>query len=269
MLHRPWCSALKKSGSRISQGGWSRLRLALGCTWATHVIAREYPLLKPATASPAAAQSLSGELRHGASPFSRRMIALLLIACLHGIAIYALASALVRTAAVHPPSATEATVLTESQPRQIPPAVPAPHLRQEEIEIPSTEFTIAPPTDPPPIGPTGIEPTQRSGSSQPGRTALARVPGGPDAGFPNTDDYYPSAARRVGESGVAAVRVCVDARGRLNADPRLIASSGSSRLDQASLRLAKAGSGHYRPTTEDGQTVSDCYSFRVRFQLRD
>ncbi|TLY91210.1 MAG: energy transducer TonB, partial [Gammaproteobacteria bacterium] len=46
-------------------------------------------------------------------------------------------------------------------------------------------------------------------------------------------------------------------------------SSGSARLDDGALKLAHAGSGHYRPTTEDGRPVDSCYVFRIRFELRD
>jgi hypothetical protein len=49
---------------------------------------------------------------------------------------------------------------------------------------------------------------------------------------------------------------------------RLESASGSARLDDAALKLARAGSGHYRATTEDGQPVNSCYPFGVRFQLR-
>ncbi len=52
-------------------------------------------------------------------------------------------------------------------------------------------------------------------------------------------------------------------------DPITVQSSGSSRLDVGALQLAKVGSGHYRASTEDGQPVNSCYSFRVRFQLRN
>jgi hypothetical protein len=32
--------------------------------------------------------------------------------------------------------------------------------------------------------------------------------------------------------------------------------------------LAKAGSGHYRATTEDGQAINSCYAIRVVFTLK-
>jgi TonB family protein len=97
---------------------------------------------------------------------------------------------------------------------------------------------------------------------------VTRVQGGPGSEFPTTDDYYPSIAKRLEEQGATTVRVCVGANGRLSSDPTVAQTSGSPRLDEGALLLAKAGSGHYRPSTEDGRAVNACYSFRVRFALR-
>jgi TonB family protein len=95
------------------------------------------------------------------------------------------------------------------------------------------------------------------------------VGGGPGKGFPNSGDFYPPAAIRGRIEGTSAVSVCTDERGRLTAAPTLVHGSGSGDLDQAALRLAKAGSGRYRPSTEDGRAVSSCYPFNVTFNLRD
>ena len=61
----------------------------------------------------------------------------------------------------------------------------------------------------------------------------------------------------------------MDAQGRLTGDPLLARSSGSRRIDAAALTLARAGSGHYRPTTQNGQPVSSCYAYRIRFELNN
>jgi TonB family protein len=97
---------------------------------------------------------------------------------------------------------------------------------------------------------------------------VVRVTGGPGAGFPSTDDFYPSTAIYRGERGVATVQVCVDPKGRLTSEPSIVATTGSARLDQGALKLAKAGSGHYRASTQDGLPVSSCYSFRIRFDIK-
>jgi periplasmic protein TonB len=97
---------------------------------------------------------------------------------------------------------------------------------------------------------------------------VQRVAGGPGAGFPDTADFYPSLSIRLEEQGTSVVRVCVDSRGKLSSDPSTVRSSGSARLDEGALRLARAASGHYRPATEDGQPVSSCYPLGIRFQLK-
>jgi TonB family protein len=93
--------------------------------------------------------------------------------------------------------------------------------------------------------------------------------GGPGTGFPDPDDFYPVLARHMEEQGVATVQVCVDTNGRLTSAPTTLQGTGSSRLDQGALKLARAGSGHYRATTDDGQAVNSCFPFRVRFQLKN
>ncbi len=98
---------------------------------------------------------------------------------------------------------------------------------------------------------------------------VKQLQGGPGAAFPNPDDFYPALARTLEQQGVATVRVCVDANGRLTADPTTVQGTGIPQLDEGALKLARAGSGHYRATTEDGRPVNSCYAFRVRFQLKN
>jgi TonB family protein len=98
---------------------------------------------------------------------------------------------------------------------------------------------------------------------------IARVSGGPARGFPNSDDLYPLAERRAGTDGVTTVNVYVDPLGRLTAAPALATSSGSRDFDTAALDLARRGSGHYRPRTENGRAVSDCYGLRSHSRLRN
>lgn len=98
-------------------------------------------------------------------------------------------------------------------------------------------------------------------------SAQATRPAAPGAGFPNSDDFYPGLARRVRAEGQVEVRACVDTDGRLSERPTVAQSSGSEDLDRAALRLAEAGSGHYRPALRNGRPVSSCFNFDVRFQM--
>jgi TonB family protein len=100
------------------------------------------------------------------------------------------------------------------------------------------------------------------------RHVVQQLAGGPGVGFPDAAEFYPSHSIRLGEEGISTVQVCVDRKGRLTSEPTTVRGSGSARLDEAALKLARAGSGHYRATTEDGQPVNSCYAFGVRFQMR-
>ena len=92
--------------------------------------------------------------------------------------------------------------------------------------------------------------------------------GGVGKGFPNTDDFYPPSAIRLAQEGTVAVQVCVDERGRLVSEPTLAHSSNIASIDAAALRLARAGSGHYQPATDNGRPVNSCFAFSVRFHLK-
>jgi len=202
--------------------------------------------------------------------FSRRTTALVLIIGLHAAVIYAFATGLTHRIVDVIPASMQTTFLQDPQPRDDPPP-PPPRVKltpqridiitttpkiviDEPPEIRAIREVVAPSPDP---GPPEVE------------VAVSRVLGGPGKGFPNSDDYYPPAARRLDEQGSATVQVCVDKEGRLTANPTVTQSSGSARLDAGALKLAKAASGHYRPTTENGLAVSSCYGYRIKFDLRD
>jgi TonB family protein len=188
---------------------------------------------------------------------------------LHGAAIYGFASGFVRQVINEAlPQSLKGVVLDRT-------VVDIQPLKPQRL-VPTTEIVAAQPQIPDlglsqlvhsadealvPGPPLTIE------SAAPGRD-VSRVLGGPGAGFPAMRDFYPPGSILAEETGAAAVRVCVDRNGRLTSDPLIVESSGYRRLDGGALALARAGSGHYRSTTEDGAPVSGCYAFRVRFELQ-
>jgi outer membrane biosynthesis protein TonB len=87
----------------------------------------------------------------------------------------------------------------------------------------------------------------------------------PGPGFPQTEDFYPLEARKLGQTGATDVRACVDTMGKLTAPPTLVRTSGSPILDHAAIALATAGSGHYVPAIEHGMLVSKCIVYSIRF----
>ena len=254
-------------------GTLARLRLAIGCWWATGVITRDFAVPQVATSGGrAGARALLGEVRADFPILSRRTLTFLLIVGFHLLLIYALASGLAQRGATSLQQITQAVVTQEIRPQR--PTPPQVDIHIKSPVIPTTQqdlrriadFDLRPQDEPATAVPTGPEITATDPPQPP---VIQRIQGGPGKGFPNTDDFYPSASRRLAETGATTVQVCVDAEGRLSGDPIIARSSGIRRLDDGALNLAKAGSGHYRPSTENGRPVSSCYPYRIRFSLHD
>jgi TonB family protein len=246
----------------------SRLQLAIGCCWATRVIALEFQPSSIAAASPAVAgNAVSAYAQHDAGYFSQRSGTLFIVLSLHALLFYGLITAVthIHVTAVNP---LQNLPQKDPLPQTLPLAVPEPSLTDATIHLPPIDQKLPLETDPPTDIATNLEPRVPFNPPPPPQ-AVKQVLGGPGVGFPNTDDFYPPQSRRLDEQGVGTVQVCVDANGRLTAEPTMAQGTGNARLDDGALKLAKAGSGHYRPTTENGQPVNSCYAFRVRFQLRN
>ncbi|HEX4241401.1 MAG TPA: energy transducer TonB [Steroidobacteraceae bacterium] len=275
LIHRAARAAPEPLSARLEEewladlearpGVLARLRLALGCAWAGRVIA--YDQAAAGWSARRAASAGGGVLEldsPGSSPFSRRTLTLLLVIGLHAAVLYGVATEVIK---VHKADVPD-VVLDPFKPA--PPRPPLPNVPRPT----TTVWRLSPPEIPRHVGVAPETPTLiDSGPPQlppgpPGTHEAHRVTGGPGAGFPSTDDFYPSMSIFRGERGIATVQVCVDPKGRLTSAPSIVASTGSARLDEGALKLAKAGSGHYRATTEDGSPVSACYAFRIRFDLK-
>jgi periplasmic protein TonB len=250
-------------------GSLSRLRLALGCCWATRSINQELSALgasaPAATAAPSTPASSAVPWWHA---WPHRSAALLILIAAHLGILYALASAFVQRTPPRPQTTT-ANIVRQRYPTEALPPIDDPRLWNPSISDPEPPVVIEslPPLDAgPPVIPAQVGPADETA---PPPVLVNRVPGGPGAGFPASDAFYPAAARRLGEEGAVMLNVCVDAAGRLTAIPAVAGPSGSGRLDAGAVRLAQAGSGHYRPTTENGRAVASCYPLRVRFELKN
>jgi TonB family protein len=263
-LEEEWLADLAARPSAISQ-----LRFAIGCCWATQVIAHEHHASSvPVTTSTLGAKPMIAYTPNNFGFVSRRTTTLFLVVCLHVAVFYAFVTGLSHTIRMVIPPPLEYRALQEPPTQKLPP-VPIPsRLNPPILEVPIPEVVVAREPDAPTVV-ARVADTVPHMLPPPAPTphVVRQVQGGPGSGFPNPDDFYPSLARRMEEQGVATVRVCVDANGRLISDPTTLQSTGSSKLDEGALRLAKAGSGHYRATTEDGHPVSSCYPLSIRFQL--
>lgn len=253
------------------RAGLSRLRLALDCCRASYVITRETGVAAvPAAGAQVAPANLGGYWRDDSLRFSRSTVTFLLVVSLHLAILCGLAVGLGSKFTKKTPTTFTTTMIERTVPPDVRPAPPTPQMQTPSIWVPTPDVTLHFEAEVDNL--TGVSKTLTEPGppkSPPKVTAtVSRVQGGPGAGFPSASDFYPAASIRAGEEGAATVQACVDGHGRLISAPSLVQSSGSERLDQAALKLARAGSGRYRATTEEGRPVDACYPFRIRFDLR-
>jgi Gram-negative bacterial TonB protein C-terminal len=259
-LEEEWIADLAEQ-----HGSLSRMRFALGCWWAKEVIGHE-PHLYGARLSAASHGDVGVVAPLFPSPLPRRAAVFLAIVLFHFAAALALIYAVKVRERPVPQRPMTGTIYFEPKTVTPPPPLPRPQFERARFRIPE-------------LPPLGLLPSDSAHSFQPvaqptsslpiAAPAPVRVSGGIGKGFPDTADYYPPSAIRLGEAGLTAVNVCVDDRGRLTTDPKIAVSSGNPRLDGGALALARAGSGHYRSTTENGRAISACFQVGVRFTLRN
>ena len=196
----------------------------------------------------------------------RRVVVLIGIILLHVLLAYGLATGLARRAMeiIAPPIQT--TIVEEVQQHDLPPPPPPPEFERPPVEVPPPDINIDIPAEP--TQSTAIQDvTDRPVAKAPPPHVANTTNPGPGKNFPNTADYYPAASMRLGEEGSAVVHACVAPTGRLSEEPTIVKTSGSARLDEGALKLAKAG--HYNPGTADGKPVTACISFSIKFQLKN
>jgi protein TonB len=205
-------------------------------------------------------------LVHDSTFMTRRGAVLVAIIALHVFLLYALATGLARRAieVLAPPIQT--TIVEETKKEEAPPPPPPPQFERPPVELPPPDVTINVPVE---TETTAIRVTNTPVVKAP--PVVAARPGSPvkfGKGFPNSDEFYPDASRRLEEQGVVTVHVCVGPDGKVTEEPTVAKTSGSARLDGGGVKLAKAGSGRYIAATDDGKPITQCINFNVKFQLR-
>ena len=205
---------------------------------------------------------------HDSTFFTRRGAVLVAIIALHVFIFWALATGLARRAIeiLAPPIQTE--IVQEEVKQNQPPPPPPPQFEKPPVEVPPPDVTIDMPVEAPATNAITAVVQKPNQPAPPPRPASPSSPPRAGKNFPNSDDFYPDASRRLNEEGVAVVHACVAPTGKLSEPPTLARTSGSPRLDQAAVRLAQAASGKYQPAVEDGKPAQGCFDFGIRFKLR-
>lgn len=202
--------------------------------------------------------------RHDSSYAQRRMVVFVWIVGIHLALIWAFASGLANRVVelVAPPIETK--IIDEIKTDDAPPPPPPPELERPPVQVVAPEITInlTPDAPPPPIAAITTQPV----ITQPPRpapavpsTQLGRVSG------PNAEEYYPNSSRIASQEGVAKIKVCVAASGKLES-AEVGESSGFPALDEAGVKVAKAS--RFKAATKAGQAIETCATLPIRFSLK-
>ncbi len=198
---------------------------------------------------------------------TRRGAVLLAIIGLHVFVIWALATGLARRAMelVAPP--ITADIVEDIKKQDLPPPPPPPELEHPPVEVPPPDVTIDMPVETTSTAIVDVtdKPVARP---PPPKASIPGTPLGQGRGFPNSEDFYPSGARRLGQEGISTVAVCVGPDGKLSKEPTVEKSSGTASLDEAALKLVHAASGHFKPATVEGKPIEACGKLPIRFTLK-
>jgi periplasmic protein TonB len=210
---------------------------------------------------------MSAYIEQDSQFFTRRGVVVGAILLLHVLILWALVSGLASRAieALAPP--VQAVFQPEDVKTAPPPPPPPPTFERPPVEIPPTDTIVEAPVA---AVTTAISntTTQHVAAAPVAAHAVSHTNWAQGKGFPNSEDYYPPASKRLEEQGVAVVNACVDTSGKLTAPPTIDKTSGFPHLDEGAIKLATAASGKYIPPKDDGKPVATCIKFGVRFQIR-
>jgi periplasmic protein TonB len=197
----------------------------------------------------------------------RRAISIGVVALIHVVAIYALATGLASQLVQKGLEEIKAEVVQEKPPdmpktppppppqlqKPPPPFVPPPDINlQTETTAPTitqVTTTITPP--PPPAPPKAVQP--------PAITAPASI-GRPH----NCQSKYPPLAMRLNHEGVTTIGFTIEPNGSVT-NVHVVDSSGHDELDQAAIPCASSWT--YKPALQNGQPVAVPWTTKVVWKL--
>lgn len=200
------------------------------------------------------------ELRpsHGKPFETNRWPGILFAAVLHGVGVYALMTGSSPSAvALH--EKAQLVVFTALPKNDIPPPQP-PEFKPPPVVtvLPDIEINLFR-TPPPATMPASLAPLAHA----PMQTDS--TPPVPITSHAVTSDDYPPLSVRLGEQGVVNIRYLVQSDGTIG-DCAVVATSGSSRLDDAACTMVKRR-WRFRPATEKGKPVAEYLLAEVSFTL--
>jgi protein TonB len=191
----------------------------------------------------------------------QRMAGLAMVAALHAIAIYALATTTGRMPLPHLPTVLTGYTLPDDRKVDEVPPPPLPSFAPPPLVVmapPIVELEAIPPT------PNAI--TLPSRPDEAATTALASAAPAQAIAATHTIPEYPPVSRRLGEQGTLTLKITITEQGAVS-DAKLESSSGFARLDEAAMEWVKAH-WRYRPAMQRGKTVPSIVLAEVTFKLQ-
>jgi periplasmic protein TonB len=205
---------------------------------------------------------------------SQRAVVLAIIASLHALLLYLLASGSLGSAGRLSGSVMEAELIAAERRMPEPPPLPPVILQASSpIAPPPLQTAIEVPAEQAPT-PQAIDTRDLSDSPPPAQPpVLAPAPSEVDAGpvvrprpiaGPRGEDRYPKASIKAKESGTVEMNICVSPAGKVDS-VEIARSSGFARLDQVALGIAAEY--RFQPATRQGRPVAACAHYHITFKL--
>ena len=200
------------------------------------------------------------EARTKAAP--ERIAGIAFVGVLHIALIYAIASGLAMKFVKELPHDITVQVLPVQEPQNAP--QPPPHPQMQAPQLP----TITPPEIDVPQQQTTTPAIAVTAQQTPPAPVSQPLSGGA-SGISSTHTIppYPELSRRLGQQGTVTLRLSIGADGTVT-DTQLVASSGSTDLDNAALAWVKAH-WKYKPALQNGQPVASTTEAAVVFNLKN
>lgn len=196
-----------------------------------------------------------------ASP--RRFVAVGIVAVLHLVVLWALATGLAARLASAIPQDIKADIVKEAPPQQpkAPPPPPPDMVKPPPPFIPPPDIVIA--NDAPTNAITQV--TNQVQPPAPPKPAAVAATLAAGRGNNCAAKYYPAIAIRLNHEGNTVVAVHIGADGAVTGAD-VTSSSGFSDLDQAAVQCVTSA-WHFSPATENGAPVASTKQYRIVWKL--
>jgi periplasmic protein TonB len=200
---------------------------------------------------------------------SRRGTFLVILIAFHVVLFWALKSGFAVKFIKSITEPIKAEIINEVKPEEPPPPPPEVKMEMPPVQVPPILVDIPNPPDPPPTVIIAEVTTQPVPPQPPAPPAPPRQVVSTKAQItfqPDLRDYYPSASINLKEEGNVRVRLCVAVNGRVT-EATVAEESKFARLNDAAVKIAKQY--RFKPATEDGKPVAQCFLLPVKFNVND